>query len=92
MKNKILRVLKKIFNPTIFLAIIFGLFFYHLNSGIMDIDDIVYRNAFNSFQTFLEWVHDFYNVWSGRITLTLLITVFTNIPIVFFKLFNVICG
>ena len=86
MKNNIL---KKIFNKTILLIFIFGISFYFLNTGLMTTDDEVYSKAFNSFPTLFKWINEFYNAWSGRITLTLLVNVFSNIPIIFFKLFSV---
>ena len=82
-------ILKKIFNKTTLLIFIFGISFYFLNTGLMTTDDKVYSKAFNSFPTLVKWINEFYNAWSGRITLTLMINVFSNIPIIFFKLFNV---
>ena len=82
-------ILKKIFNKTTLLIFIFGISFYFLNTGLMTTDDEVYSKAFNSFPTLVKWINEFYNAWSGRITLTLMINVFSNIPIIFFKLFNV---
>ena len=85
MKDKII---KKILNPTILLICIFGICFYFINTGLMTTDDIVYTSAFNSFSTCIKWICVFYNAWSGRITLTLLIHVFGKLPIIYFKLAN----
>ena len=85
MKDKII---KKILNPTILLICIFGICFYFINTGLMTTDDIVYTSAFNSFSTCIKWICEFYNAWSGRITLTLLIHVFGKLPIIYFTLAN----
>ena len=88
MKNNIL---KKIFNKTTLLIFIFGINFYFLNTGFMTTDDEVYSKAFNSFPTLVKWINEFYNVWSGRITLTILINVFANIPIMFYFFYSPRC-
>ena len=85
MKDKII---KKILNPSILLICIFGICFYFINTGLMTTDDMVYTSAFNSFSTCIKWICVFYNAWSGRITLTLLIHVFGKLPIIYFKLAN----
>ena len=80
--------LKKIVNPTTIIILIFGISFFILNTGLQSRDDLVYGQAFNSIPTCIKWISEFYQVWSGRITLTILINIFINLPIVIFKFAN----
>ena len=77
---------KKFIAP--FLIILFFLAFYFINKGIVQMDDKVYGAAFNSLSTCIKWVNEFYHLWSGRITLTILINIFNNMPIEVFKITN----
>lgn len=80
--------MKKISNYI--LIVIFAIAFYFINSGLLTTDDQIYRVAFNSMPTLINWLKEFYTLWSGRLTLTMLINVFANLPIIFFKIANVI--
>lgn len=82
------KLCKKIINPTNILMALFFIMFYAVNIGITSTDDIVYGNAFNSISTCINWINEFYHVWSGRITLTILINIFVNLPIQIFKIAN----
>ena len=74
-------IIKKIINPTTLLICIFGICFYVLNKGLITLDDTIYQGAFNNISTCIKWIVEFYNQWSGRITLTILINIFGRLPI-----------
>ena len=80
--------LKKIVNPTTIIILICGILFFIINTGLQSRDDLIYGQAFNNIPTCIKWISEFYQVWSGRITLTILINIFINLPIVIFKLAN----
>lgn len=82
------KVFKKIINPTTVLIVLFFIDFYLLNRGLTALDDIVYQNAFYDFPTCLNWISEFYQAWSGRITLSILINIFMNLPMQIFKITN----
>lgn len=72
----------------IILIVFFVITFFILNKGIQTFDDFVYKEAFCDVTTYWEWLKEFYCSWSGRITVSTLINVFTNTPIIVFKIFN----
>ncbi len=79
---------KKLIQLTTILGVIFAIGFYLLNKGLLTVDDTTYKEVFHNFSTCLNWIQDFYQLWSGRITLTILIHIFTNLPIQVFKVAN----
>lgn len=81
-------IYKKTFSYAIILFLIFFISVYIINTGLITLDDMVYKNSFNSFSTCLNWTNEFYHLWSGRITLTILINIFTNLPIQIFRIVN----
>ena len=81
MKNKII---------SFFIVLFFCLTFLCLNEGLQTIDDEVYKNVFFDFKSFVDWVQEFYSIWSGRVIVTSMITVFTNMPIFVFVISNTI--
>ena len=64
--------------------------FLLLNTAIQTTDDYVYKNAFCDFSSFYKWVGEFYCNWSGRIIVSSLINLFTNMPIWIFKISNTV--
>ena len=82
------QTIKKIINPTNLIILIFGICFFCINKGLMTTDDEVYRDAFNSIPTFLNWLSEFYKVWGGRITSMVLTNIFATLPIIVFRISN----
>ena len=80
--------MKKIFNALLIVIFIIALFF--INTGLTSLDDTIYQQSFNNISSCINWVSEFYNVWSGRITLTILINIFCNLPSICFKIVNTI--
>ena len=83
-------IIKKLLNPTNLIILIFAVFFFLINKGLVDLDDKVYKNAFNSISTFFSWLGNFYNVWGGRISSMVLTNIFTNLPKIIFRISNTI--
>ena len=83
------KTIKKIINPTTLLICIFAICFFLLNKGLITLDDKIYQGAFNNIPTCIKWITEFYTQWSGRITLTVLINIFANLPTIVFKICNV---
>lgn len=76
----------------IIIAIIFAVIVFNVNGKnlLMYLDDQVYKEVFNSFSTFKTWAWEFYNIWSGRIITSALSTVFLRMPLIIFRICNVL--
>ena len=87
-KIKVKEKIKKIINPTTLIIFMFGILFVVLNKGLKTLDDEVYKNAFNSIPTFFNWIREFYTSWGGRFTPMILTNIFTNLPLIVFRIAN----
>lgn len=84
-KKKIYSLLFKVF-----ITIIFGIAMFYSTNYILGKDDEVYSKVFNNFETFVLWAWDFYNIWSGRIITSALSNIFLRMPLIVFKIFNIL--
>lgn len=74
----------------IILTVCLFITFFILNRGIQTSDDLIYKDAFYDVTTYWYWLKEFYCSWSGRITVSTLINIFANTPIIVFKISNTI--
>lgn len=76
----------------IIITIIFALIVFNISEKniFMNMDDEVYRNVFNDFSSFKSWAWEFYNIWSGRIITSALSNLFLRMPLIVFKICNVL--
>ena len=76
----------------IIITIIFALIVFYISEKniFMNMDDEVYRNVFNNFSSFKNWAWEFYNIWSGRIITSALSNLFLRMPLIVFKICNVL--
>ena len=71
-------------------TVIIGIILFCTTEYILVKDDEVYSKVFNSFETFVCWAWDFYNVWSGRIITSALSNIFLRMPLIVFKICNIV--
>lgn len=74
------------------IIIIFAVIVFNISEKriFMNMDDEVYKKVFYNFSTFKIWAWEFYNIWSGRIITSALSNLFLRMPIIVFKICNVI--
>ncbi len=75
-------------NVIILLFLFVIAFIITLNPIDTEQDDIIYREAFNNFSSFIVWAKEFILLWGGRVVALSLSTLFLNLNIGIFKLAN----
>lgn len=88
MKNKKTKLYSLLFK--VIITTIFGIAMFCITEYIMTDDDTVYSKVFNSFETFVSWAWEFYNIWSGRVITSALSNIFLRMPLVVFRIFNIV--
>ncbi len=68
--------------------LVFGLFYLLLRKvKLSPGDDFVYQNILNG-RSFLVWLNELYQVWSGRVVLTGLLVYLLNAPLIVWRILN----
>lgn len=62
-------------------------FWIHHDVVLLEGDDMVFKDSLKN-MTILEWCKSFYMQWGGRVPIHLLIILFLNLPLIFWKIYN----
>lgn len=78
--------LRYLFGFLLIIAFLFGLFYLRNAYFTSDGDDEVYRTSIETWGSWGKWAHAYYHGNSGRVLIHALLILFTNLPVIVWKL------